>query len=74
MAISNVRAAFWAMCGAIVLLFIFFAALGGVDPGEAQVATIAIGVIALVWLAHAWSRLFGEHEAVIQADRERRGF
>ncbi len=74
MAISNVRAAFWALCGATVVLFIFFAALGGVDPGEAEAATIAIAVVAVVWTAHAWRRLFGDRDAVIQADRERRGF
>jgi len=74
MAMSNLRAAAWAVCGAVVVLFIFFAALGGIDPGEAQVATIVIGVLALLWIAHAWRRLFGDREGTSQTDRERRGF
>lgn len=74
MAISNVRAALWAACGAIVVLFIFFAAIGGIDPGEAEIATLVIAVLALLWLAHSWRRLFGDSEGGAQTDRERRGF
>ena len=74
MAVSTVRAALWAICGAAVVLFIFFAAIGGIDPGEAEVATLVIGVLALLWLAHAWRRLFGDRDGVSQTDRERRGF
>lgn len=74
MTVSNVRSALWALCGAVVVLFIFVAVVGGIDPGEAQVATIVIAVLAVLWLAHAWRRLFGDREGVSQGDRERRGF
>ena len=74
MAVSTIRAALWAVCGAIVVLFIFFAAIGGIDPGEAEVATVVIAVLALLWLAHSWRRLFGDREGTSQTDRERRGF
>lgn len=73
MAISSLRAALWAICGATVVLFIFFAALGGIDPAGAQAATIAIGVLGALWLVHSWRRLWSE-EASSPVDRERRGF
>ena len=74
MAVSTIRSALWALCGALVVLFIFFAAIGGIDPGEAEVATLVIGVLALLWVAHSWGRLFGDREGASQTDRERRGF
>ena len=70
---TQVQAAFWAAMGAIVVLYVFFAVLGAVDPVTAPGATIVIIVVALLWLAHAWQRLRrGGH--VSRADRERRGF
>jgi hypothetical protein len=50
--------AFWAACGAIVLLFIFFAALGAVEPDEALELTIVVLALAVLWLAHAWRGLW----------------
>jgi hypothetical protein len=50
--------AFWAVCGAIVLLFIFFAALGAVEPEDALVLTIVVLALAVLWLAHAWRGLW----------------
>ena len=70
---TQVQAAFWAAMGAIVVLYVFFAVLGAVDPVTAPGATIVIIVVALLWLAHAWQRLRrGGH--VSREDRERRGF
>ena len=69
----NLQAALWAVIGAIVVLYLFFIALGGVDPGDAKVATIIIAVLALLWLAHAWRRIWaGGYSSA--TDRERRGF
>jgi hypothetical protein len=51
---------FWAVCGAIVVLFIFFAALGAVEPGEAVELTVVVLALAVLWLAHAWSDLWRE--------------
>jgi len=72
---DTARAALWALTGSIVVLFIFFAALGGIDPAEARIATIVIVVLAILWLVHFFRRrstmdagLFG------RSDRERRGF
>jgi hypothetical protein len=50
--------AFWATCGAIVLLFIFFAALGAVEPSDALELTIFVLALAVLWLAHAWRGLW----------------
>lgn len=54
---------FWAMCGAIVLLFIFFAALGAVEPDEALELTIVVLALAVLWLAHAWRGLWRDERS-----------
>lgn len=72
--LETFRAALWAMCGAAVVLFVSFAAIGGVDPAEAWVATVVVAVLGLLWAVHAvYSRRLGPPERM-QADRERRGF
>ena len=61
---DHARHAFWVACGAIVLLGIFFAALGAFDPTEAIELTIALLVLAALWLAHEWAGLRrDEHHA-----------
>jgi len=70
---SGLRAAFWAIIGSIVVIYLFFLALGGVDPGDAEVATIVVLVLAVLWLAHAWRRLITGGSSP-SGDRERRGF
>jgi hypothetical protein len=69
----QLEAAFWAVMGAIVVLCLFFAVLGAVNPVKAPAATFVMIVVALIWLIHAWERLYaGGH--VSRSDRERRGF
>jgi hypothetical protein len=53
-----VRQAFWGACGAIVLIYIFLAALTAVDPAEAEVVTGLVLLLAVLWLAHNWRRLW----------------
>jgi hypothetical protein len=50
--------AFWAVCAAIVVMFIFFAALGAVEPGDAVEVTAVVVALAAAWLAHAWRDLW----------------
>jgi hypothetical protein len=50
--------AFWAACGTIVVLFIFFAALGAIDPDDAVEVTVVVLALAVLWLAHAWRGLW----------------
>jgi hypothetical protein len=49
---------FWGACAAIVLLFIFLAALGAIDPEEAVVLTVVVLALAVLWLTHAWRGLW----------------
>ena len=71
----TLQTAFWTVAGAIVVLYIFFAALGGIDPAEARAATIVVLVLAVLWLAHSWRRLWAEEKNLgSRSDRERRGF
>ena len=65
----------WSLTGGLVLLFVFFAALGAFDPAEAVGLSVAIVAVGLIWLVHAWPRLRGEEGAPgSQRARERRGF
>jgi hypothetical protein len=50
--------AFWAACGAIVLLFIIVGALGAVEPSEAPEVTIPVLALAVLWFGHAWRELW----------------
>jgi hypothetical protein len=64
----------WAIVGAAVVLYLFFATVGTVDPSEAVGASIVVMVLAVAWIAHAWRRLYAPRGHVSRPDRERRGF
>jgi protein-S-isoprenylcysteine O-methyltransferase Ste14 len=66
----------WILVLAIVVLFAFFVALGAFSPGEVVGLTLAVVVLALLWIAHAmWdSRHRDPHDPAITRARERRGF
>ncbi len=55
--LSTIGHAFWALCGAVVFLFILLAALGAVDPWAAEVM-VPVLVLAALWLGHAWRELW----------------
>jgi hypothetical protein len=67
-------AAFWAIIGAIVVLYLFFVVVDAVNPDKAPVASIVVLVLAVAWVAHAWQRLLSPRGHVSRPDRERRGF
>jgi hypothetical protein len=69
----TIGAAFWAVVGALVVLYLFFLALGAVDPDSAPVATLVALGLAVAWLAHSWQRLWRGSSSP-HTDRERRGF
>jgi membrane protein implicated in regulation of membrane protease activity len=48
----------WAACGAIVVGYVFLAALGAFEPGEVLVLTIAVVAVAAAVLAHEWREQF----------------
>lgn len=55
---AHLRHAFWIACGSLVLLGIFLAALGAFDPTEAVGLTVALLVLAALWLGHEWGGLW----------------
>src|SRR4051795_2485414 len=62
--------ALWALIGAAVVVYLFFVVLGNVSYDDAPAASIAALVLAVLWLAHAWRRVFiGSRSPV--GDRER---
>ena len=67
---------FWVLVLAIVVLFLFFVALGAFEPGEVMVLTLIVIALALLWVAHAvWdSRHRDPHDPAVVRARERRGF
>jgi hypothetical protein len=70
---NTIIAAAWAIAGGLVVLYIFFMAIGTINPDNARPATIAVLVVAIVWVVHAWRRLYAGGY-VSRPDRERRGF
>jgi hypothetical protein len=58
--LDAVRALAWPIAGAAVLAYIVVAAAGGIEPSEAEVVTVAACVLAVVWSAHAWRRLWAD--------------
>jgi hypothetical protein len=71
--VANVKAAVWAVCGGVVIAYLFFVAIGGVNPVTAKTASFVVLGLAALWLAHAWRGLI-RGGASSRADRERRGF
>ena len=48
----------WAACAAIVVGYVFFAALGAFEPGEVIELTIAVILVAGILLTHEWREQF----------------
>lgn len=70
------RNAFWVLALGVVCCFAFFVALGAVHPGQVAGLTIAMAVLAALWIVHAYlQRRAADHRdpALVRA-RERRGF
>jgi hypothetical protein len=58
--LSSVAHVFWAVSGTVVVAFIFFAALGAFDPADAEGLTVAVLVLATLWVSHSWRQLWRE--------------
>jgi hypothetical protein len=73
---STLRAAFWVMALAVLVAYAFFVALGAWDPAEVLPLTIVMGVLALLWVLHAWMsrRMPDDRDPRLVSARERRGF
>jgi hypothetical protein len=71
--LGTTQAAVWAVIGGLVVLYLLLVVIGAIKPGNAKALSIVVLVAAVVWLAHAWSRLYAGGFSG-RTDRERRGF
>jgi hypothetical protein len=69
----TLRAGFWAVLAGLVVLYLFLLAIGGINPDNAKAVSVGVLVIAVVWVVHAWRRLWAGGFSS-RPDRERRGF
>ena len=64
-----------AVCGGLVVIYLFFGAIGAVDFAEAAAATVVAMVMAAVWIGGYWFRQRNiDPRGPNTFDRERRGF
>jgi fatty acid desaturase len=75
-ALSTLSKAFWLLVISLVVLFVFFVALGAFKPGEVAGLTIGVALMAVLWFVHAtWvSRHNTGRDPESIRTRERRGF
>jgi hypothetical protein len=64
----------FAICGGLAVIFLFFAAMGAIDLGDAVAATAIAVVMGLVWFAGFFYRHRTGAGRTQWRDRERRGF
>jgi membrane protein implicated in regulation of membrane protease activity len=72
-----VREAFWVIALGLIACYAFFVALGAYAPGDVAGISIAVGVLVVLWVAHAWAqshRRADGRDPRLTAARERRGF
>ena len=67
---------FWMLVIAAVAMFAFFIVLGAFSPGQAVGVTVVLGVLAILWVGHAFwaSRHSDGRDPGARRARERRGF
>jgi hypothetical protein len=63
-----------AFCGALVVMYLFFAAIGAVNLEDAGVFTAVAVVLTVIWLVGVYQRARSGALFVQRPDRERRGF
>jgi fatty acid desaturase len=76
-ALANaVRLMFWVLAAGLIACYGFFVALGAFSPGDVLGVTIAVALLAILWMVHAWAqrRHAAERDPRLRAARERRGF
>jgi hypothetical protein len=70
-----IRDGFWVLALGVIGGFLFFFALGAIDPGDVVGVTIGVVALAALWAVRAWAR--GRHKEFdpqLAHERERRGF
>ena len=73
--LETLRETFWILALAVIVLFVFFVALGALAPGDVAWLTVGVVLLAALWVVHAvlQGRRSGRDPDVVRA-RERRGF
>jgi hypothetical protein len=73
---TTVREAFWVVALGLIACYAFFVALGAIHPGDVAGISVAVGVLIVLWLVHAWaeSHRHAGRDPRLTAARERRGF
>jgi hypothetical protein len=74
---ETVREIFWVIALGVIGCYAFFVALGAFAPGDVVGLSIAVGVLLVLWLIHAWARGHAaddQRDRRLTAARERRGF
>jgi hypothetical protein len=72
-----IRETFWVVALGAILAYLFFMVLGAFDPGDAVGVSIAIGILVVLWIVHAWAgrrRANDRRDPRLVEARERRGF
>jgi fatty acid desaturase len=73
----GLAAVFWALAAGVIVAYVFFLALGAFGSGEVGAVTVAVIVLAALWLLHGLlgmrQRRDGQDAAIVR-ERERRGF
>ena len=72
-----VREAFWVIALGVIAAYAFFVLLGAWHPGDVVGVSIAVGVLVVLWIVHAWAQSHRRPEGRdprLTAARERRGF
>lgn len=72
--LRDMAALVFALCGGLAVVYLFFAAMGAVDLGEAATASVIALVLGVIWMLGFAYRLRSQAFQAQRADRERRGF
>jgi hypothetical protein len=72
--LRDMAALVFALCGGLAVVYLFFAAFGAIDVGEAVTASIIALGLGLVWMLGFGYRLRTQASRAQRSDRERRGF
>src|SRR5256885_17011074 len=72
--LRTAAAAAMAICGGLVVVYIFFWAFGAFSLGTALAATIVVLILGVLWLGGVYYRVRSGAFFITRRDRERRGF
>lgn len=72
--LRDMAALVFALCGGLAVVYLFFAALGAIDVGEAATASLIALGLGVVWMLGFGYRLRSQAFRATRADKERRGF